>query len=91
VVLHANTWFEVLGVPGMLVDAVDAKEFHAARLDERANGLDEIEVAGLVLAAARGGENDHRVTPGAKHQHVNVLAQMMRIEAAVLFLHGIRD
>src|SRR6476661_1497315 len=91
VVLHAHGGRQVLGVPRKPVDAVDAKQLDAAGFDQRAGGFDKLKVAGLVVAAAGSGENDNRVAPAAKHEHVNVLAQVMRVKAAVLFLQNVES
>ena len=87
VILYAHGRGQMLGIPGILVDAVDAVQFHASGFNERAGRFDELEIAGFVFPAAGGGENEYRIPPGTENQHVDVLAEMVRVKAAMLFLH----
>ena len=87
-VLHAHGGRQVLGVPRMLVDAINAEKLDPAGLHQGSGRFDKLKVAGLILMTAGSRENDDWVAPSAKHQHVDILTKVMRIKATVLFLHG---
>ncbi|MFC7669100.1 hypothetical protein ACFQT0_18390 [Hymenobacter humi] len=87
VVLDPNRGVQMLGVPRKPVDAVDAVKLDAAGFNQGARRFDEVKVAGFVDAPAGSRKDDDRVAPLAEYQHVNILAEVMRVKAAVLFLH----
>ncbi len=77
-----------LVIPALLVDAVGAVDLDPAGVDLVGDRAHEAEVLVLVIAAERGGKQDDRVARVAEDQHLEFPAQVSRIPADVLFVHG---
>ena len=88
VIPDAGAGVQVFGVPAIAVDAADAVQFHLARFDEPAGGVNQLKIFVFVIMPHRRGEQHDWVAPVAVHQHFHVAAQVVRIPSAIIFLQG---
>jgi hypothetical protein len=67
--------------PGVVVDAADAEDLHAAREEVVGHRLDEAHALGLEEVSARGGEEQQRWAPVAVADDGHVHAQAVAVPA----------
>lgn len=79
---------EVLGIPAIAVDAVDAIELDLSGFNEPTRRFHELEILILVIPAHGGRKNDHRIPPISKLEIFDFSPKGMRIKVVIGFVQS---
>jgi hypothetical protein len=82
---------QVLGVPAIMVAAIEAKQLYFSRLNKPTGRFNQEKVFGLMVASARSRKNDDWVALRTKNQHLNGVPEMMGMKGAVFFVQNSKN